>query len=267
MVRIIGYFLPGLPADRLHEEAVDVPAVGALERDALDRRQPQLLPQRGVEVRQLLFVAAVEIGDVEIVEVRRIVDAIGEAIGPLVDVDEVHGAIAGRDRRRLPRREIDAEQLARALVAGLEVQRLAALGPAQSAGNQIDAVGGEASTPRRRDCGASQIFGMRLLRHRAEERDRLAVRRPARRVVAAGVIGNLRQRAAVGVDHPHVGVVSHVERLAGAVGHERDLAAVGRPLRIGVVPVVAGGELRRAARRRRRRPTGASACRRTSRCR
>ena len=88
---------------------------------------------------------------------------------------------------------------------------------------------------------------MRVFRHRADERDRLAVGRPARRVVAGRVIGDLRQRAAVRVDHPDVGVVALVERLAGAIRHERDLPAVRRPLRIAVVPVVAGGELRRAA--------------------
>ncbi len=35
-----------------------------------------------------------QIGDVEIVEMRRIVDGVGEPIRLLVDVDEVHGAIA-----------------------------------------------------------------------------------------------------------------------------------------------------------------------------
>src|SRR3954470_5260816 len=102
-------------------------------------------------MRQLLFVAAVEIGDVEIVEMRRIVDGVGELAVPpwpeprrgLVDVDEMHGAIAGRHRRRLAGGEIDAEQLARALVAGLEVQRLTPFRPAKAAGNQIDAVCGE----------------------------------------------------------------------------------------------------------------------------
>ena len=40
-------------------------------------------------MRQLLFVAAVEIGDVQIVEVDRVVDAVCQASRLVVDVDEL----------------------------------------------------------------------------------------------------------------------------------------------------------------------------------
>ena len=95
----------------------------------------------------------------------------------------------------------------------------------------------DAAPPRR---GASQIFGCDF--SGTELRKAIVCPSGDQRgeLSPAGVIGDLRQRAAVGVDHPDVGVVAHVELLAGAVGHERDRAAVGRPLRIGVVPVVAG---------------------------
>src|SRR5262249_47663843 len=80
-----------LPADRLHEEAVDVPAIRTLERHAFDRHQLQLLVERRVQVRELPRTPAVEIGDVEVVEVRRIVFAVGDPPALLVDVDEVDG--------------------------------------------------------------------------------------------------------------------------------------------------------------------------------
>ena len=61
------------------------------------------------------------------------------------------------------------------------------------------------------------------------EDDRATVRRPAR-VLAADVRGvrELRLSGPVGVHHPHLPA-------AGAVTHERDAGAVGRPGRIGVV--------------------------------
>jgi hypothetical protein len=92
-------------------------------------------------VGELLLVAAVQVGDIEIVEMGGIVDAVGEAIGALVHVDQMHRPIAGGDRRCLAAGEIDAEQLAGTFVAGLEVERLAIRRPAESAWNQIDAVG------------------------------------------------------------------------------------------------------------------------------
>ena len=42
MVRTIGYFVPGSQPTGFIEEAVDVPAVGALERHPLDRREREL---------------------------------------------------------------------------------------------------------------------------------------------------------------------------------------------------------------------------------
>ena len=54
------------------------------------------------------------------------------------------------------------------------------------------------------------------------------------------MIGNLRQLfAVVHVDDPHVGVAILVVFLTGAIRDEGDALAVGRPLRIAVVPIVA----------------------------
>ena len=198
-------------------------------------------------MRELFLVRAVAIGDIEVVEVCRIVDAVDKAIGFLRHVDEMHGPFARRHRRRASRRQVDAVELRRALHTGFEIQRASAFGPAQLRRDQVDAVGGEF---RRRPAGCRREpdLRMRFFRHRAQECEGLAVGRPPRRRVAGGVVRNLRQRSAGGIDHPDVRVVAVVEGLAGAVGDEGDLPAVGRPLWIGVVPVVARRQLRRAAR-------------------
>ena len=140
--------LAALPADRLHEEAVDVPAVGALERHALDRRRAAAASTAPRSDASAASRCGRQIGDVEIVEMRRIVHEIRrDASSLLVDVDGAHRALAGRDLRGALRGEIDAEQVARPLDAGLEVQRPAAFRPAQCRRNQIEAVGRQ---PRRR---------------------------------------------------------------------------------------------------------------------
>ena len=78
MVRIIGYFLPASqPTGFMKKPSTSQPSA-PLYGDALDRHELQLLPERGVQMRQLLFVPAVQIGDIEIVEVCRIVDGVGE---------------------------------------------------------------------------------------------------------------------------------------------------------------------------------------------
>ena len=74
----------------------------------------------------------------------------------------------------------------------------------------------------------------------AGEGDPFSVRRPARLIVGFVVIGNLSQSsAAICVDYPHVAVAVLVIFLAGAIRDEGDALAVGRPLGIAVVPVVA----------------------------
>ena len=145
--------------------------------------QLQLLPERRVEVRELPLVPPVEVGDVEVVEVRGIVDGVDHPVRLVVDVDGAHRARARCDRCRPSRCEIDAIQLRRALHAGLEIERAAGFGPRSAAGIRSSSVDGET---RRRAAGARRQpdLRMRLLRHRAHERDRLSVRRPARRVVA-----------------------------------------------------------------------------------
>ncbi len=75
------------------------------------------------------------------------------------------------------------------------------------------------------------------------EQDLLAVGRPAGHVVVEGVVGDFGQRATGGGDNPDVAIVAVVVFVAGAVGNERDAGAVGRPLRIEIVPIVAAGEL------------------------
>ena len=148
-----------------------------------------------------------------------------------VDVEAVIRALAGGDCGRFVRAEINAENLFGAFEAGFEADFARAGAPVQLGGNQIEIIcnqmrGGAAS-------GGRDVEFRELAAHGlAGEQDLLAVGRPARRVVVEGVVGDLRQRAAVGGDYPDVAIVAVVVFLAGAVGNERDAGAVGRPLRI-----------------------------------
>ena len=237
-----------LPPDRLHQEPVDVPSVRAFERHALDGHEVQFFPELFVQMCEPSFVATVHIGHIQVVEVHGVVHGVREAARLFVDVDEVHRSFTRCDRRRATRCEIDAIQLGRSFHAALEVHRLTPFGPSKRGRNQVEAVdglSGPAASARRRQ----PYLWMPALFGRARKRNGLPVGRPARRVVGLGVIRDLRQRPARCVDHPHVGVAALVERLACAVGHERNLLPVGRPLRIAVVPIVARRDLRRLARR------------------
>src|SRR5262245_33308519 len=77
----------------------------------------------------------------------------------------------------------------------------------------------------------------------SDERDALAVRRPSRSVVRFVMVGNLDQRSARGRNYPDIGVAAFVKGFAGPVGYERYSAAIRRPLRVRVVPVLARGYL------------------------
>ena len=75
MLRIIGYFLPASqPIGFMRKPSTSQPSAPLNgTRSTGDERE--LLPERRVEVRELLLAAAVQVGDVQIVEMRRIVDA------------------------------------------------------------------------------------------------------------------------------------------------------------------------------------------------
>ncbi len=74
----------------------------------------------------------------------------------------------------------------------------------------------------------------------AGERDPFAVGRPTRLIVRLIMIGNLRELfAVVGVDNPDICVAILFILFAGAIRNESDAPAVGRPLGIAIVPVVA----------------------------
>src|SRR6266436_7916646 len=52
------------------------------------------------------------------------------------------------------------------------------------------------------------------------------------------MIGNFREGPACRRNHPHVGIVVVVVGLSCTIGDERDACPIGRPLRIGVVPIL-----------------------------
>ena len=61
------------------------------------------------------------------------------------------------------------------------------------------------------------------------------------------VIRDFGQGASLGRDRPDIGVARIFIRLAGTVAYEGEGGAIGRPLRVSVVPFLAIGELLRSA--------------------
>src|SRR5260221_571733 len=57
------------------------------------------------------------------------------------------------------------------------------------------------------------------------------------------MVGDPRQRSALGGNHPDILVVAVLVLLASAVRYERDARPIGRPLRIGIVPFLARSDL------------------------
>src|SRR5581483_4448782 len=103
-------FLPLFPAERFDEKAVNVPSVGALVSDALNVLKLEFLPEWRVQMRQLFFVAAREVGDVKVIEVPEVIDRINELVRLIVDVHVAHRARAGSDRANLSGGRINAKQ-------------------------------------------------------------------------------------------------------------------------------------------------------------
>src|SRR5271166_5036831 len=234
-------FLAGFPVDGFDQEAFDVPAVGALEVEALDFGEREFVPKFFVDVGELAFAGAVERGDVDVVQVVEVVREIRHETGLFVHVEAVDGALAFGDLRGFVRGEIDAEHLLGAVVAGFEADIVRA-DPFQSAGDEIEILSDELGCDAAgggRDVEFGELAALGL----SGEEDFRAVGGPARHVVFEGMVGDLGERAAGGRDYPDVAVVVFIVLVTGAVGDEGDARGVGRPLRIEVVPIVAAGEL------------------------
>ncbi len=109
-------FLARLPADRLHQKAIDRPAVGALVGNPLDFRDIQLGPQLGIDVRQLPLAAAVERGSIDIVQVLEIVGDVSHDAGLFVDVESADAPLARRNGNGLASQKGPREKHARCLL-------------------------------------------------------------------------------------------------------------------------------------------------------
>src|SRR5215471_8463713 len=126
--------------------------------------------------------------------------------------------------------------------AGFEIERSASFSPFDPGRNQIQIVSCELGRRSSRGRGKPDLRMLALV-NRADERDALTVRRPSRRVVSFVMVGNLDQRSARRRDYPHIGVAAFVKGFASPVGYERYSAAIRRPLRVRVVPVLTRGYL------------------------
>src|SRR5205823_3286733 len=121
--------LPLLPAEGLDHEAVNVPAVRALVRHALNVRELEPRPEPFVEARQFSFAAAVEIGDVDVVEVFEVVRGVDNPLAAFGNVNGAYGARSPSHLHDPPVLRVNAEQMLLAAHAGLEVERAPLFGP------------------------------------------------------------------------------------------------------------------------------------------
>ena len=74
------------------------------------------------------------------------------------------------------------------------------------------------------------------------EKDLFAVGGPAWALVLERMVGDFGECAASGGDDPDVGIAAVVKSFSGAVGDKGDARAIGRPLWVGIVPILTVGD-------------------------
>src|SRR5258708_24864645 len=100
-----------LPADWLDEKAIDIPIVSTLVSEALHVREFKLRPQRFVKMTKSYFVASVEIGKIQVIEMFEIIGQVNHLlIGP-IKINAAHRARARSNRGRGLVRQGDTKQL------------------------------------------------------------------------------------------------------------------------------------------------------------
>src|SRR5471030_256154 len=236
-----GILLARLPADRLHEKSIDVPPVRALITQAFHGGHVQSRPEIRIQVRQLALARAVQGRRIKVVQVLEIVSQVSHHAGLLVDVEAANGALSGGHGRKLVAVRIHAENVRLALHAGLEAQFARPRSPMQVGGDQVQVFQHQArfAARRRSDVQLRKLPPLRL----AGECDLPAVGRPPRLRIVKVMIRNLGERPALGRNHQDIFVTPIVVLFAGAVGDKRNPRGIGRPLRIGIVPIVARRDL------------------------
>ena len=196
-------------------------------------------------MRELAFAGTIEIRDVQIVEMLKVVGEVNHFPGGFVGVERVDAARTVRDRGKVVCGQIGTEDMRFAFDTGTEKNRIRS-GPMQFSGNGIQILGCELRGRAARGIGDVE-FRELVNGGLPGEKNLRAIRRPAGSFALEGVVGDFGERAAVGGNGPNVGVVAVVVGFAGAVGDEGDARTVGRPLRVEVVPVLPFGDLFRFA--------------------
>ena len=110
-----------LPANWFDEEAIDVPIVCALVSETFDIGELKLFPQGFVQIRQLVFVLTVQISDVEIVEVLKVVNQISDGVTRPVEIDTAHCTQAEANLGYGFRRNINAKEMIFSFDASFEI--------------------------------------------------------------------------------------------------------------------------------------------------
>src|SRR5579864_2161959 len=118
-----------------------------------------------------------------------IIREISHQAGLLVDIEGVHGALSGRNRRNGMRVQVDAKYLRLAFHPGLESRLVRPWTPAQLARDEIEILYYQARWRSTRGRGNVQLRKL-AASGLASKKNPLSVGRPARRLVLEGVIRN-----------------------------------------------------------------------------
>src|SRR6202041_355534 len=98
-----------LPANRLHQKALDVPAIGALIGDALHAGQIKVRPKLLVHASETALVLAVQVRSIEVIQMAEIAGGIDHHVGLFIDVEAARRSFSGSYRGELAVLNIDAE--------------------------------------------------------------------------------------------------------------------------------------------------------------
>src|SRR5881628_3331803 len=172
-------------------------------------------------MRQLALIVTVQVRNVYVVRMQRVISRVDHAAGFVVNIDEMQSPLARRHLRGAAEFEIGAEEVSRSFKACFEKQRASIFRPPECCRNQVETVDGKTRSGTTLTRYQPNLRVSAPLR-RADERDGFSVRRPARRAV--GLLGNryFLQRPSRGIHHPDVLVAALIELLSGAIGNECD---------------------------------------------
>src|SRR6185295_5401674 len=134
-----------------------------------------------------------------------VIGQVNQLLRLVVKIDAANSSRSRGDRAPLLCRCVDSKQMSLAFDSGAKVKRTSVFSPVEIGRDQVEIFSRELRSRAARTRGKPDLC-VTVLAESSNKRDRLSIGRPARAVVAFGVIGDLRERASAGRDHPNVAV-------------------------------------------------------------